>query len=814
MITVEDKETYQEFLSFKHTPGVNVISEFEKDEYVVYEFNTDEQIAVLKDLINDNPYDDTFIFGKDQTLRVVNTSVRDNACHLFIQDEDGNITEEVRPSQSWMVSRQLLTGFKRLSGNNYYNYIRYYDDRKEFMRDRGALRNKDIWSVYDTQESNLINSGITYFKGLKASDISVLSSDIETTGKNHNKDSKVLVISNTLRHKGKITKKLFTYDDYNTVGEMIDAWCEWVRKMDPSIIVGHNFFGFDLPYLSYCYTQEYDHDLPLGRDGSPIEYNSYTSQKRKDGSQSYEYTNAKIFGRDVVDTFFLSINYDIKREFVSYALKQIIKQLGLEREGRQHYDAAMIGRNYKIPAEWAKIKEYGKDDADDALKLFDLMIPSFFYFTQSIPKTLQQIINSATGSQVNSFLVRSYIAEGKGLPKASEIIQFEGAISLGVPGVYKNLARVDVKSMYPSIVIQYKLYNRRKDPDAHFLKMTTYFTEQRLRDKEMFEETSDKHYDDLSNSRKIFINSAYGLLNAPGLLFNSPVDGATVTRKGREIISHGVKWASGYDIVKNENYKEEKEDKYRLVPSESKGKGFSIANIDTDAFSFSNSGKPWNDKYFNEILRELNGTLPEKIIFGNDGYFPRFCVLKTKNYAQDDGKKIRFKGSAIIDQKKEPILQQFIKDCVISLMDGKKDLHDIYKKYVKSACEIKDIEPWCIKNTVTKKVLESDNTRQKKIFDAIGDMHVQEGDKIWLFTGKPIMVPKIVKGEPQFYKKTGLPIMKKDSPIFLKEKWKPGEEDKFHYVERVHDTLTILENLVNIDEYPEYHSNQHLLEAL
>ena len=56
---------------------------------------------------------------------------------------------------------------------------------------------------------------------------------------------------------------------------------------------------------------------------------------------------------------------------------------------------------------------------------------------------------------------------------------------------------------------------------------------------------TDKYHDDMQASYKIMINSMYGFLGTAGLLFNSPKNAAFVTRKGREILSQAIKWASG-----------------------------------------------------------------------------------------------------------------------------------------------------------------------------------------------------------------------------------------------------------------------------
>jgi DNA polymerase elongation subunit (family B) len=324
----------------------------------------------------------------------------------------------------------------------------------------------------------------------------------------------------------------------------------WVYEKNPSIILGHNVYGFDFPYLQYV-MRMHSVAFCLGRNGSEVKFAQRSTQFRKDGSQSYDYNNVLIYGREIVDTMFLSMKYDgaNRREYESYGLKAIIKHEGLERKVRQHYEAGHIGKNWNNLEERKKIKAYAIDDADDALKLYDLMIPSFFYYTQAIPRSLQHIINSATGSQINSWMVRSYLQQGHSIAKGSNKEEFPGAISFGNPGIHKNVFKVDVQSLYPSIILSSRLYNKYKDPQANFLKFMDFFTKQRILDKEQFEKTGDRLLEDLSNSRKININSGYGFLSAPKLNYNSPSDAARVTAIGREILKKAIKYASGKEYI-------------------------------------------------------------------------------------------------------------------------------------------------------------------------------------------------------------------------------------------------------------------------
>lgn len=501
---------------------------------------------------------------------IVSIEIQDDRATFFHQDENGSIYKTLNGNKFWILTNDPKSGWSKLKGENYYQYGKQFESREEWEQKRRQLKksDKDIYSIYDPKESFQILKGYTYYRGLKPKDISILSFDIETTGLLFNKDSKILLISNTFRKNEKqwnaetetwkdnfiIEKKLFAYDEYQDEGEMIKAWCNWVRKMDPSIICGHNIQSFDLKYLEFI-ARKFNTQLNLGRDRSEMKTDHYESKFRKDGSQDLHYKRSKIYGREICDTLFASYKFDIAtKKYPSYGLKPIIASEGLQAEHRTFYDASQIRHNYKNPVEWSKIKEYAKDDSDDALKLFDLMIPSTFYSAQMVPKPMQAIVESATGSQINSMMVRSYLQQGHSIPKADVVNEkFDGAISYGNPGIFSNCIKWDVASLYPSIMLQYEIYNKDKDPEGNFLKILQILTNERLNNKKLAKETNNDYYKGLEQSQKITINSMYGFMGTNGLQFNYLKGAEKTTEYGREILKTAIKWATGKDYnVQNE----------------------------------------------------------------------------------------------------------------------------------------------------------------------------------------------------------------------------------------------------------------------
>jgi len=503
---------------------------------------------------------DKLIHGKSGVQKIVGLEVKDNVIEIFQQSDNGDITVLTQPHRYWILADSNIDGkFSRLKGELYYKYGTLFNNREDFSEYRNRWKNLNTFCIWNAEEAAMIKDGYSFFQGLKHKDVSILSFDIETVGIALNRKSFVVLISNTYRDaNGQVERKLFTHDEYENQQEMIDAWCAWVREKNPSIICGHNIFGFDLPYLAHCSGSA----LNLGRDGSGLEFDRYESKFRKDGSQFIHYKKVKCYGRTMIDTMFLSIKYDVGRKYESYGLKAIIKHEKLERTDRQFYAAEKIKDNFRIPAEMEKIKAYAEHDADDALALYDLMAPPFFYMCPIIPKPFSEMLLSASGSKINALLVRAYLQDKHSIPKATPTESFQGALSFAVPGLYANCFKIDIASLYPNIIINYSVYDNEKDPKGYLLELVKTFKDNRLKLKKLASETGDPLYKQMDTTTKGILNSFYGFFSAAGLNFNNPECGSFITARGREILEYTIKWASGKDaseFIKTEQEAEEGE---------------------------------------------------------------------------------------------------------------------------------------------------------------------------------------------------------------------------------------------------------------
>lgn len=830
MFKISDQQSYIDFKKYlKDNPNKILSVNGLVIETVDFKVEVDEQysdlLTNLKLPVINSEYENDLIYGKDKTEGIVAIECVNDKLQLFMQD--GSV--QTRPAQYYYLCNNPLNHkFKKLNGNNHYKYIRRFTKRKEYDKSRylAKKKNKDIYCIWDDVEANMVIQGLTLFKGMKIEDLKVLAFDIETNGFARDKNSKVFVITNSIKLNGKILTKQFRLDHFENGKEMIDSWCDWIREINPDIITGHNIFSFDFDFLIH-YASINNTKLRLGRDNSEIVIPKRVRKKRVDGSQTWDFKNYKIFGRHIIDGIFLAVMYDIGKNYPSWGLKSIIEYEGFVSEDRQFYDASLIGKNWYNLVEREKIVNYCKHDGLDSLQIFNLMTPSFFYMAQSIPKPFQTIINGASGAWLNSIMVRTYLQENGSIPKADEQEYVAGGMSYGIAGVYKNVVKFDAASYYPHTILTFDIYDKSKDPKQYYLKMVKYFTNKRFEQKRKHKETGNKYFDDLQASSKIFINSAYGLLQTTGLNFNSPKKAALITKCCRAGLQKCVEWATNKPIsywwkeyynketssqdFNNYDYIDTKAElKYKEMPRHD----WKLVNLDTDSLSFCKKDNSlFTKEDYNLILKEIN-----KIMYSeweDDGSFDKVVVIKAKNYVLKNGNQIKLKGSSISDPKKEKALIEMLHTILIDcLIHETVDYVDIYHKYIKEALNVTDINKWSVKKSISEKMLTSERKNETKVMDALKGKDFQVGDKVYIFQDIDGQRQKIAKGKPVFLK-DGTPKMEPNDIYRTVDEF-TGTYDKWHYVKRVYKTIEILSPILDMNKIVNYNlkKNRKLVEDL
>ena len=103
---------------------------------------------------------------------------------------------------------------------------------------------------------------------------------------------------------------------------------------------------------------------------------------------------------------------------------------------------------------------------------------------------------------------------------------------------------------------------------------------------------------------------------------------------------------------------------------------------------------------------------------------------------------------------------------------------NLYNQYAKEIQDIQDINDWCKHKTVTDKVLNPQTSENEKVLAAIGDKHVQEGDKVDLFYLDKENMALVENFDDEYY------------------------EDM--YFKKLHDSISLFENVLDTRLFPNY----------
>ena len=180
----------------------------------------------------------------------------------------------------------------------------------------------------------------------------------------------------------------------------------------------------------------------------------------------------------------------------------------------------------------------------------------------------------------------------------------------------------------------------------------------------------------------------------------------------------------------------------------------------------------------------------------------------------------KYVGGSFKDSKKEVGMKEMMQSVCPLLFDDDLDgVVKVYKKYCQEANQDSiDITRWCKKvNTSEKELAAATNpkagTTQKKQWEAIKDLEPQQGDRHYLYDSQDGMIQQIVKGEPQFFKKTGEPKMK---PNYILKRMDKYNDDhvKSKLLRRCYDVISIFDSVLDMSNFLDYSKakNAKLLE--
>jgi DNA polymerase II len=391
--------------------------------------------------------------------------------------------------------------------------------------------------------------------------LSVLSFDIETD------PAARRLLSIALAGCGIEEVLLFTPHGYKRVKgatcvpgerELLEAFMQRVRDLDPDILTGWNVVDFDIATLLRI-AERCGVPLILGRGTDPVRFLPGRGYGR--GS-----SKAYVQGRVVLDGIHALRSSFVRLE--SYSLDAAAREiLGKSKTVSGPRRAAEILAMFK--QDRARLVEYNLNDSRLVLEIFDKLR----LIDLSVERSrLTGMSLDRVGASIASFdflYLGELSARGMVAPDVQGGEAGWGATAGGHvleprPGLYRNVLVLDFKSLYPSVIRTFQIDpcgflpsacpedDAIVAPNGASFRRTPGILPRILDDLFPRRERARAAGDSVaSHAIKILMNSFYGVLGTPACRFASPELANAITSFGREILlwSKQTIESYGYDVL-------------------------------------------------------------------------------------------------------------------------------------------------------------------------------------------------------------------------------------------------------------------------
>jgi DNA polymerase-2 len=326
--------------------------------------------------------------------------------------------------------------------------------------------------------------------------------------------------------------------------DLLHAFCERVRTIDPDVVTGWNVVDFDLTVLARI-AERVSVPLILGRTMEPF--------RLRRAQFARNAREAMLSGRVVLDGIDLLRGAFVR--FESYALDAVAREVLGEQKLLTGSDrAGEIQRLFREDRE--AFVAYNQHDAElvlrilAKLRLVELAAERSRLTGMPLDRVAASIASFdfvyLSETHARSIVAPTVDGSSSGLWEATS----GGAVLDPIPGLYRNVLVFDFKSLYPSVIRTFQIdpVGWVPDPgDTHDLIVAPNGAAFR-REKailpsildELFarrEEAKRAGNEIASQAIKILMNSFYGVLGTPACRFASPALANAITGFGRHILT-------------------------------------------------------------------------------------------------------------------------------------------------------------------------------------------------------------------------------------------------------------------------------------
>jgi len=606
----------------------------------------------------------------------------DGKATLFVRAPEGTLETVRVPFEPWLLVTERVLGEELdgvaqivpLEGEGVFRErvcfrnLRAYTDGTRELRKLTGKSATSVGSPYrvvsDFQQQFLSTCPVRLFRGMTFPEVRRLQLDIETLTtpgfdfpNAEREQDQIMMIA--LRDSTGWERCLSGPE--LSEKQILEELVAVIQERDPDVIEGHNIFDFDLSFIE---TRAKRHKVKLrfGRNGSVAKGRS---SRFSAGERVANYRRFDIYGRHVIDTLHMTKLYDvIHRDLDSYGLKAVARYFGVAAPERTYVAGGEISRIYHEDPK--RLRAYAMDDVRETDAISRLLSQSYFHQAQLVPYSYQNCVTRGNASRIDALLVGEYLRQGQSIPVPEQGRPFAGGLTASMQeGVFRNVWHVDVRSLYPSIIVSGGLCPAR-DRLGLFNRLLTQLRQFRLSAKDAKRQATDPvekdHFEALQSTFKILINSFYGYVGFGIGTFNDFGMAEAVTAKGRDIL--------------------------RTMQQYLEGIGATVIEMDTDGIYFV---PPKDVSDTGEMQNRIQTILPEGIEVELDAVYDAMFGYKSKNYALLDYEgKVSVTGAALRSRGLEPFQRRYIHDLITMLLKGRaEELPTLYERYRQDIAEHK-----------------------------------------------------------------------------------------------------------------------------
>jgi DNA polymerase, archaea type len=326
-----------------------------------------------------------------------------------------------------------------------------------------------------------------------------------------------------------------------------------IEQSKPELMFLHYGYGFDIPFIiARC--AQYGISQPFKECDSQItrkiKNNAHGALhiafERDPDSPEYggKMTPYEAFGGrcTVIDTMVAIGLWDTAKKLPNLKLKPTVLKLKLRDDSRLELT------NDEIQSCWLngdvdRLRKYLIFDLEDTELLANKVMPNIWYQQAYIPDTtIMELVHKNTGFKVQKMY--EYLCPDSPYTAASTSDEkrqltdtkadYGGSLTGAITGIFQNIGKLDVSSLYPSLMVRYGLASR-KDSKGRYLSVLDKMLTDRLELKDAGE-NGDIAAAGMAEAIKLLMNSGYGFLGCQGYTFNCMENGALVTAYGQVIL--------------------------------------------------------------------------------------------------------------------------------------------------------------------------------------------------------------------------------------------------------------------------------------